>query len=309
MAVANTYTCTLSAESLDKAKRELKEDPDTRQQQLDKLRKLFDSRPDIKFRLDDEFLLRYLRCKKFEPERAFKTLVHYYEVRRDYKEVFNNFVPSAVADILAMKVHYLSAGRDNDGRRVFLFKPGVINADKHGILPAIRASIMFMEKILEEEETQVNGIVAISDVVGMTMSHVTSLGPNTARKVADVFQNALPLRMKAIHYVNQPKIFDTMFALIKPFLGDKLKKRIHFHGEEFGTLHEYVPSSTLPTEYGGSIPEFSNQKWNEALLASEDAFVENNSYGFPRSAESLGGSNIGEDPATGLKGTFKKLEM
>ncbi|XP_077990750.1 alpha-tocopherol transfer protein-like [Glandiceps talaboti] len=309
MASPNTYECTLSEKTLDKAKRELSEDPNTRQQQLDKLRKLFDRRPDIKFRLDDAFLIRYLRCKKFEPERAFKTLVHYYEVRRDYKDIFLNFVPSAVEDAMRMKVHYISPGCDNDGRRVFIFRPGQINTEKLDLLPAIRTTVMFMEKLLEDEETQVNGVVVIGDFGNMTMAHATSLGPNTARKIADVIQNALPLRMKALHYVNQPKFFDAMFSLFKPFFGEKLKKRLHFHGDEYGTLHEYIPSRLLPAEYGGAIPEFSNQKWNEALLASEDAFIENNKYGFPLSAEALGGSTVGEDPATGLKGTFKKLEI
>ncbi|XP_070533464.1 alpha-tocopherol transfer protein-like [Ptychodera flava] len=309
MASKKQYVCTLDEKTLDKAKRELNEDPATRQVHLDKLREMFNSRPDIKFRSDDAFLLRFLRCKKFNAERAFKTLVRYYETRRDYKEIYGNFVPSHMNHILEMNVHYLASGRDNEGRRVFLFRPGCVDPQKTNLVTAIATSIMVLEKISEEEETQVNGVVAIGDFTGATMGHATALGPATAKKLTDLIQNVLPLRLKAIHYVNQPAIFDAMFALFKPFLGEKIKKRIHFHGEEFGNLHSHVPSNLLPAEYGGAIPEFSNKELTEYLLASEEDFIENNKYGFPKSKDALGGESIGADPATGLKGTFKKLEI
>ncbi|XP_070533463.1 alpha-tocopherol transfer protein-like [Ptychodera flava] len=299
----------LSAEALEKAKRELNEDPATRQVHLDKLREMFNSRPDIKFRSDDAFLLRYLRCKKFNAERAFKTLVHYYEVRKEFKDIYSDFVPSSVEETMKKGIHYMSTGRDNDGRRVFIMKPGWMEPGTTNVVLMIRALVLLMEKILEEEETQINGIVVIVDLSNLTLSHVTTLGPSNARRIADVMQNALPLRLKAVHYVNQPKIFDTAFALFKPFFTEKLKKRLQFHGDEFDKLHQHVPSHLLPSEYGGTVPEFDNKHWREAMLASEQDYIENNKYGFPKSSDSLGGSSEGQDPNTGLKGSFKKLEI
>ncbi|XP_070533465.1 alpha-tocopherol transfer protein-like [Ptychodera flava] len=309
MASKKEYVCTLDEKTLDKAKRELNEDPTTRQVHLDKLREMFNSRPDIKFRSDDAFLLRFLRCKKFSAERAFKTLVRYYETRRDFTDIYGNFVPSRVEYILKKNMHYLSVGRDSDGRRVFLFRPGSLEANKAELLDGITTSVMVMEKVIEEDETQVNGVVVIGDLNGMTMGHATCLGPTIAKKLTDLMQNALPVRLKAFHYVNQPAIFDAIFAIFKPFLGEKMKKRLHFHGEEVGDLHKYVPSQLLPAEYGGAIPEFSNKELTESLMASEQDFIENSKYGFPKSKDALGGASVGEDPAAGLKGSFKKLEI
>ncbi|XP_070533462.1 alpha-tocopherol transfer protein-like isoform X2 [Ptychodera flava] len=283
----------LSPEMVEKAKRELGETPEKRRECLDQLRDMFNTRPDIKFRSDDAFLVRFLRCKKFDVERAFRMMVRYYEVRRDHRDIFDDCVPSSIEYILKKNMHYVSTGRDNEGRRVYIFKPEVV----------------LCEKILEEEETQINGMVAILDLANVTMNHVTTYGPGNTRKMTDIMQNAMPLRVKAVHYVHQSKVVNALFTMMRPFLSEKLKKRVQFHGDEFDNLHQQVPSHLLPSEYGGAVPEFDNREWRKILMASEEEFIENNKYGFAKSSDSLGGSSEGQDPNTGLKGSFKKLEI
>lgn len=303
------YECTLSAETLKKAKQELNENPDTRQSHLDELRSMFKQRPDIKFRLDDAFLIRFLRVRKFDVKRAFKNLVHYYEVKSSYKEIFKDFVPSSVRQPLEDEIHLLLPQRDKEGRQIVVVRPGRWNPDTYSIAEAFKLSLMFFEKLTEDEEVQVNGMVVILDYSDMTMRHAKQLNPLLTRKMADAIQNALPLRLKAIHYVNQPKIFDIIFGFFKPFMSDKMLKRLHFHGDECGTLHKYIESSILPTEYGGSVQNLDNKEWIQKLSASEEDFIENNKYGFPKSEDTLGGAKGGANPDTGLVGTFKSLNV
>lgn len=49
--------------------------------------------------LDDGFLLRFLRARKFDYDKAFMLLVQYYSVRALNIELFTNFVPSAVQHV------------------------------------------------------------------------------------------------------------------------------------------------------------------------------------------------------------------
>ncbi|XP_006821053.1 alpha-tocopherol transfer protein-like [Saccoglossus kowalevskii] len=303
-----SYKSDISEKTKKKAKKELNEDPSKQQKCLNELRALFNTRPDIKFRTDDAFLIRFLRAKKYETNRAFKTLVHYYEVRRQHKDIFINFVPSAIMHVLETKMHFISDKWDVDGRRVIVFQIDKWDVKQMEATEIIRSVLMLLEMLLEEEESQVNGVVVVADASGLTMSHVTKMGPSH-RVMMDVIQNALPLRFKAMHFVNEPKIIDAALALVRPFMSDKLKKRLQFHGEEFASLHKQIPSSILPAEYGGAVAEFDNKDWREILLGMEDKFIENNKYGFPKTADTLGGTGQGRDAAGGLTGSFKKLDV
>ena len=39
-------------------------------------------------------------------------------------------------------------------------------------------------------------------------------------------QDAFPARIKGLHVVNEPSIFGTVFAVVKPFLKEKTVKRV-----------------------------------------------------------------------------------
>jgi hypothetical protein len=41
------------------------------------------------------------------------------------------------------------------------------------------------------------------------------------------FQEAMPLRLKEVHFVNQPFLFNMVWQMFKPFVKDKLKKRVN----------------------------------------------------------------------------------
>lgn len=67
--------------------------------------------------------------------------------------------------------------------------------------------------------------------------------------------------------MNQPYIFNVVFALFKPFLREKLRGRIYFHGEDRKSLHEHVSPKCLPSNYGGTVavPSVTGTQWLELL--------------------------------------------
>lgn len=63
------------------------------------------------------------------------------------------------------------------------------------------------------------------------------------------------MRVKGVHIVNQPYIFNMLFAIFKPFLREKLRSRIHFHGFNLSSLQQHINPAALRKRHGGLLPE------------------------------------------------------
>jgi hypothetical protein len=92
----------------------------------------------------------------------------------------------------------------------------------------------------------------------------------------------VPLRIKGIHIVNQPKIFNMVFALFKPFFREKLRSRIIFHGTDRESLHKHIAPKCLPKCYDGTIdiPRVKGEEWYQLLLKCDKEYLALNEYGY-----------------------------
>lgn len=90
-------------------------------------------------------------------------------------------------------------------------------------------------------------------------------------------QDSVPLRIKNIHIVNQPYIFKIVFNLFKPFLREKLRNRIIFHGSDRKSLQEHMSPKCLPECYGGTLnlPRINGVQWLELLLKCDKEYEGN----------------------------------
>ncbi|KAI5634526.1 CRAL/TRIO domain-containing protein [Phthorimaea operculella] len=112
-----------------------------------------------------------------------------------------------------------------------------------------------LESGMVEPRTQVCGVIVILDMKGLSFSHIMQFTPSFAKMVVDWIQDSIPIRLKAIHIVSQPYIFNMLFAIFKPFLREKLRKRIHFHGADRESLYAHVDKMALRARHGGDLPE------------------------------------------------------
>ena len=53
---------------------------------------------------------------------------------------------------------------------------------------------------------------------GFSISQVAYFTPSFAAVAVEFLQKALPCRVKGFHIINQPIIFNMVFAIFKPFL-------------------------------------------------------------------------------------------
>ncbi|GBP06048.1 Clavesin-2 [Eumeta japonica] len=75
------------------------------------------------------------------------------------------------------------------------------------------------------------------------------------KKVRYAKEDCTPVRLKAVHIINQPYIFNMLFAIFKPFLREKLRSRIHFHGANTQSLLSHIDANALRSRHGGALPD------------------------------------------------------
>lgn len=133
-----------------------------------------------------------------------------------------------------------------------------------------------------EPKTQICGAVVIFDMDGLSLQQAWQFTPPFAKRIVDLLQDAVSLRIKGVHVIDQPKIFNMVFALFKPFLREKLRSRIHFHGSDRASLHSHVAPKCLPARYGGMVqlPDITGPQWLEVLIKADPEYKAITSYGY-----------------------------
>uniref|UniRef100_A0A8B9HXI4 Tocopherol (alpha) transfer protein-like n=1 Tax=Astyanax mexicanus TaxID=7994 RepID=A0A8B9HXI4_ASTMX len=119
------YSCTLTPELVAKAREELQEKPEWRLRDVQALRDMIlKEQPNLRTRLDDAFLLRFLRARKFDYDRAMQLLLNYHGSRRAWPEVFQDLKPSTVKHVLDLGFLTVLPRPDPQGRYILCLRPG-----------------------------------------------------------------------------------------------------------------------------------------------------------------------------------------
>ncbi|XP_058058022.1 clavesin-1-like [Anopheles bellator] len=273
-----------SAELLEVARVELRETPEVRAAAVEELRKLLAAATDLNFPDDEEFLVIFLRPTKFYPESALKLMRRIAEFNKTYKETLFNLMPADVQNVfIEHNLVNVLTNRDQKGRRMMVvnmgepWDPKVVSEEQ-----IFRVLYTIHKLAMLEPATQINGVVVIYDFKGMGMRHVTSMSAGGANRLLTFIQEASPLRVKGIHFINQPMIFNIAWKLFKPFVKEKLNKRMFFHGDKLTKLHDHIHKEFLPSNYGGTLPalDYSGKDWYPVAENNLDFIKKWNSCGF-----------------------------
>ncbi|XP_041980353.1 alpha-tocopherol transfer protein-like [Aricia agestis] len=269
---------------IEKAQKELRETEESKVRGLKELRELLKGETTLAVPVDDdEFLLKFLRPTKFYAESAFKKMQAYYKFRQSHPHYCQNLMPSAIRLAFKHSTVSILSPRDEDGRRVMVVESGERWDPRQVSLTEVFRGIQLgLEAAMVEPRTQVCGVVVIMDMKGLTFSHIMQFSPMFASALLDWIQDCIPIRLKAVHIVNQPYIFRVLFAMFKPFLREKLRSRIFFHGSDKQSLLQHVDPASVMTRFGGSLPddEVSGEVMWEMLHHYEENFKKVNAYGY-----------------------------
>ncbi|CAH1133144.1 unnamed protein product [Ceutorhynchus assimilis] len=268
----------LSGEFLERAKTELLETPERIQQGLKEFKELIQAEEGLELPLDDDkFLLKFLRPFKCNAKDAFRVMRKFYRFKVKHPKYGGiGLTPEGVRHVFDAEVMKVLPSRSKTGGRIMVINAGTKWKPKDVPLEDMFRSIMVaIEIAMMEPRTQVGGVNVIISLEGLSLSHVYQFSPKMAKEIVDWVQECAPVRLRGIHIIKQPYLFSVLYAIFKPFLGEYLKKRLFFHGNDYKSLCEKIGKENLPKQYQGeaNIPEYSGSVFSEMLFYYQDEFL------------------------------------
>ena len=265
------YKFTLSAHTLSYAAnqlREPKEDKD-RHAAIDSLLSEFKSQyPRITLkREDDEFILSFLRARKFDQGASIELLKNYHVIRNDWRELFHKIEhPILLEELFDRGVVCPLQGRSKSGGFVLVTRFGK-NDPARFTLDNIALFVLTLQHLNEDEATQIYGFIVIHD-----LSEIRSprqLDRDLASRQFYVLNHCMPIRPKKVFFVNNPIVFTGIYRLVSAILGERIKSKIIVLGKNYEQLHEYVDPIVLPRFLGGKVSDHNIEGWMNKIIGRE----------------------------------------
>jgi len=291
-------------------RKELNENPDTVQSDLQYMKEWLAKQPHLPNTWDEHRILTFLRGCKFSLEKCKRKLDMYFTMRTACPEIFTN------RDIrrpeLQEIVKYVNIpplpGLTPNGRRVVVMRGLDKSITSPSIFDAFKIVLMIGDLRLDMEDTGVAGDVYIFDASILTPAHFAKITPAIAKKFLVIVQEAYPVKLKEVHVVNVSPLVDTVVTWAKPFLKEKIRNRIFVHNT-FDSLHKMIPKDVLPVEYGGSAGKLQDfhDDWMKTLEANVDWFKAQEAIKADESKRP--GKPTNYDDLFGVDGSFRQLSI
>ncbi|XP_076634456.1 alpha-tocopherol transfer protein isoform X1 [Colletes latitarsis] len=270
-----------SPEVMEYARRELGETEEVKCQTIQELRDMIYERGEcLPHRTDDAFLVRFLRVRNFNVNRAHRLIVNYYNFKEEHPEIHHNVNPMDMKHIGDDDVMTVPANRTQCGRRMMIYRLGNWDPRKYSVEEIFKATVIILELGVLEPTAQILGGVAIFDLEGITMAHAWTITHQVASMVIALMVSAFPMKTHAIHILHQSWVFDVMFAVFKPFLDVRMQNKIFFHGSNMDSLHQHISPTHLPKKYGGTREELPYYKWIDNLSKAPKIVKEMKELGY-----------------------------
>uniref|UniRef100_A0A1I8QDJ5 CRAL-TRIO domain-containing protein n=1 Tax=Stomoxys calcitrans TaxID=35570 RepID=A0A1I8QDJ5_STOCA len=301
----------LSAELQKIACEDLGEVPSRIPEDLAALKLWIQQQPHLHSRTDDQFLIQFLRGCKHSLERAKEKLDHFYALRTKYPETFcatNIDDPKFRAYFDQGVVLPLPTPLNDCGPRI-LFVRFNYSTDQDIEKVLLPLNAMKENFMMNDPYAGIHGIVYVTDLAKATTGHLLQLTPGTVKRLMTYYEKSVPLRIKALCYINAPAAAEQFFKLLLSCISDKLKKRVVICSKDISKIYDHIPQKYLPEEYGGSNGSLDkvcadyHKVWDE----SREYFKQNSEYGTDERLRP--GKPLDFDGVFGTGGSFRKINV
>ncbi|XP_068622544.1 clavesin-1-like [Battus philenor] len=256
----------------DYARRNCNEDPKTRDHAIAQLRSMVYERGECHpRRMDDAYLLRFLRCRRFIPALAHKLMVRYEEFRRknDYLYHCSAFGLQKVKNVYGGTIPESPVNG-----RITLMRFGKWDTEAVPIMDVVRCALIMDEIAVMQPKLQILGVTIIVDLEGLSVRQVSHLTPTIASQIVSLMGVSFPLLMHGLHIINYNWFLNTFFYIFKQFIPGAAWDRMYFHGYDMSSLHKHIDPAYLPPEYGGTCRHvISTEEWLRKINMYKDDFM------------------------------------
>ncbi|KYM77580.1 Alpha-tocopherol transfer protein-like protein, partial [Atta colombica] len=160
-------------------------------------------------------------------------------------------------------------------------------------------------------EGTAKGHVIVIDMTGVTFAHAGHLSPVGIKKYLYYLQEAIPIRLKGLHFINTNAVMDIILSMMKPFMKKELMDVLHIHTNPKNTLGKFIPLEAFPCDVG---LEGKARPWNEQqekqlkrLEHHREWFLQDEVTSRVNEALRIGKSKTID--MFGVEGSFKKLDI
>uniref|UniRef100_A0A1I8PW14 CRAL-TRIO domain-containing protein n=1 Tax=Stomoxys calcitrans TaxID=35570 RepID=A0A1I8PW14_STOCA len=290
--------------------KDLNEEPSRIPEDLQALRTWIQQQPYLRARIDDQFLIQFLRGSKYSLEKAKQKIDLFYSLKTKYPEMFG---ATDVNEPKFKEIHSLGCYTllpvplHETGARicVYQFNYCIDKFSNEDIY--YPACSMFELAMLNDPYVGINGFVFIYDLAKGTTRHLLEITPTVLKKVVSFMEKSMPVRIKSIYIINAPPAAQAILKIAISLVSEKLRKRLHILSNGIKELAQYVPLKYLPRDYGGENGSFNDsiQEYTKLFELHCDYFKENALYGTDESLRP--GKPLDLEGLFGVGGSFRKL--
>jgi hypothetical protein len=214
----------------------------------------------------DEFLLRFLRARKFDLEKTQKMFNEYLEWRQKnhVDKIIVQYIFTELPDVRQFYPHGYHK-TDKLGRPIYIERIGQlklqqlfqITNEERLIKYYIQSYELLLNRIFpacsKAKGRRVDETFTILDLKGSSMKMMSKQVYNFIKLASTVAQDNYPEILGKMFIVNAPMLFSGVWAVIKPWLDEKTRNKITIIGSGFkDKLEQYIDTENIPEFLGGS---------------------------------------------------------
>ncbi|KAF7022261.1 hypothetical protein CFC21_035066 [Triticum aestivum] len=223
--------------------------------------------------LSDASILRFLRARNWNVQKSSKMLKSAVKWRAAYKPEMISW--EEIAHEAETGKIYRADYKDKLGRTVLVLRPGLENTTSGK--EQIKYLVYSLEKAIMNLTDDQEKMVWMIDFQGWTMG---STPLKVTRETVSVLQDCYPERLGLAILYNPPRLFESFYKIVKPFLDHETSKKVKFvysnDKESQKIMAEVFDMDKLDSAFGGrNLATFEYSSYAEQMKEDDKKMQSN----------------------------------